>query len=222
MAICVGYFERDAETEQPSAVTVAGLVAPKSRWGYFDTRWPRALRDRSLSALDRAELQRLAKLTDEHVLCGAACTLSLDDYEAMNQHHQLAEAVSGPYGICAAVIVARVQQWMARHHPEHLTLFVFEEGHIDHREVLRVLSAEGIDRGEPIQIWPRQWTDERGRKRLLRPFEACDLLAPSNDSGLLDRLATRSAWEHITLGRQHLSILCDALAVPSREQPYVS
>jgi hypothetical protein len=105
---------------------------------------------------------------------------------------------------------------MAVHHPDDLTLFVFEEGDITHREIRRILAADGITRGEPVQLWPRQWIDERGRQRHLRPFEACDLLAPESGSDVADRLSRRDACEHEWLDRDHLRRICSALGVEPR------
>ena len=240
MAICVGYFEREQSGASPSMVTVAGYVSTKARWRYFEERWPRALRAEHLTAFSGQDfargtgefssgwidneprkvrlIQALARLTEQHVLRAFSCSVRVDDYEAINGEYRLAEAASGPYGICAACIVARVQYWMAKHHPDDLTLFVFEEGDVDHREIRRILVAEGVDRGEPVQVWPRQWTDERGRRRFLRPFEACDLLAPGCGSEMADRLSRRSSVEHEVLDRDHLLQTCRALAVARRDR----
>jgi hypothetical protein len=65
-------------------------------------------------------------------------------------------------------------------------------------------------------VWPRQWTDERGRLRHLRPFEACDLLTPESTSDIGDRLLRRDACEHEWLDRDHLRRICGALAVATR------
>jgi len=142
--------------------------------------------------------------------------MDLEDYGAVNQERRLAEDVSGPYGVCAAVVMQAIQRWMAEHQPDDLTLCVFEDGEIDHREIRRILTAEGVDRGEPAQIWPRQWTDERGRRRFLRPLEACDLLLPGCKSGLSDRLSQRSDWEHERIDRNRLLRICETLGVARR------
>ena len=64
-------------------------------------------------------------------------------YEAINREYRLSETVSGLYGICAGCLMVRIQQWMAEHHPDDLTLAVFEEGDVDHREIRRILKARG-------------------------------------------------------------------------------
>lgn len=241
MAICVGYFEAGQPPDAPAAITVAGLISPKARWRYFDERWPRVLRHEGLAAFNgqdfihgtreftagwadngprrRRLVQTLTRLAEQHVLRGCSCSLRLDDYEAINEEYRFAEAAGGPYGICAAGVIGHVQAWMAQHHPDDLTLFVFEDGDTDHREIRRILMAEGIERGEPVQLWPRQWTDERGRHRFLRPFEACDLLIPGCDSGLTQRLTSRDSYEHHVLDREHLLRICGALAVGRRAMP---
>jgi len=238
MAICVGYFEVDRPAAAPAIVTVAGFVSSKGRWRYFDERWPGVLRHEGLTTFNGHDfmrgtgefaggwiengprrlrlIQTLARLAEQHIVRACACSLRLDDYDAINQDYRFAEAASGPYAICGARVIARVQPWMAEHHPDDLTLFVFEEGDIDHREIRRILTAEGIDRGEPVQLWPRQWTDERGRHRFLRPFEACDLLIPGCGSGLAHRLAQRASYEHDLVDREHLLRIGKALAVGRR------
>jgi hypothetical protein len=230
MTICVGYFE----AEPPDAVgafTVAGLVSPKTRWRDFDERWPRALRHEGVAAFGGRDfrqgtgefgagwandeprrgrlIQTLVRVADQHVIRGCSCSLRVEDYEALDQASDVRGTVGGPYAICAAAVIKRIQAWMAVHHPEDLTLFVFEDGEIDHREIRRALRAVGIDRGEPVQVWPRQWTDDRGRRRFLRPFEACDLLMPACFGDLACRLTSRGAYEDLTLDRAHLKNMCE-------------
>lgn len=238
MAICVGYFDHEQSGEGPATVTVAGYVAPRSRWRFFEERWTRALRAEQLTAFNGREfglgtgefatpwadnesrgarlIQRLTTLVAQHVFRGFGCTLRMDDYEQVNDAYRLAEEAGGPYGVCAAHVIACVQRWMAEHHADDLTLFVFEEGDVDHREIRRLASAEGIDRGEPVQVWPRQWTDDRGRRRFLRPFEACDLLLFGSKDTATDRLGPHCSWNGELLDREHLVRICRRLAVTRR------
>jgi hypothetical protein len=229
MAICVGYFGDDQSGGDPRTVTVAGYVASKARWRIFDERWSRALRAERLSAFSGPDFRRgtgefasgwigdpqrqirlirtLTRLTDQHVLAAFSCSLSLEDFDAVNNAYRLAETAGGPYGICAACLIARIQRWMAERCPDDLTLFVLEDGDVDHREIRRVLTAEGITCGEPVQLWPRRWIDELGRQRCLRPFEACDLLAlPS----------MQAAREEEIVDRERLLRVCGGLAIERR------
>jgi hypothetical protein len=238
MAICVGYFEKSDVVDSTRTFTVAGYVSPKARWRFFEERWPRALRAEGLTAFSGQEfigstgefaggwsgnqarrsrfMDTLSRLVEQHVLRGFACSVSVDDYDAVNDDYHLAQSASGLYGVCASWVVIRMQQWMADHSPRDLTLFVFEEGDMDPREVRRVLKAEGVAKGEPVQVWPRQWSDEHGRRRFLRPFEACDLLIPACKSGLSERLSRRSAWDREIVDRRRLLRICEALGVPRR------
>ena len=239
MAICVGYFEEN-DAVPPGRLTVSGLVSQKVRWQALEERWPRVLRGEDVTAFSGRDFIRgagefstgwlddpdrqtrliatLTQMTRQHVLRGMSCSIDLRDYQAIDQKYRFTESVSGPYGVCAACVIGRIQGWMARHRPDDLTLFVFEEGELDHREIRRLLRAEGIERGEPAQVWPRQWTDERGRQRLLRPFEACDLLIPGCKSPLIDQLSERAAWEHEVIDRDHLEWICKALSVAERSR----
>jgi len=232
MTICVGYFGDEQADQNPRTVTVAGYVASKARWRMFDQRWPRVLRAERLTAFNADQFLRgfgefasgwtddpprqvrlirtLTRVAEQHVLRGFACSLSLGEFDAVNAEYCLAERVSGPYGLCAAGLIASVQRWMGEHHPADLTLFVFEEGDVEQREIRRVLGAEGVATGEPPQVWPRQWTDELGRRRLLRPFEACDLMA----LGTL-----RPAHQADVIDRERLLKICRALAVQRRFEP---
>lgn len=238
MAICVGFFGNNDSGE--AIFSVAGYVSPKARWRFFEERWPRALRAEGLSSFNGQEfilsrgpfatdwidnqarrsrlLAALARLTQQHVLGGFACSVRVDDYEAINREYRFSETVSGLYGICAGCLMARVQRWMAEHYPDDLTLAVFEEGGVDSGDIRRILKAEGLNRGEPAQVWPRQWVDERGRQRLLRPFEACDLLMPSCDSGMADLLSRRAAWEQEVVDRDRLRRICEVLEVARRPE----
>ena len=235
MAICVGYFERaESGHGPPTMVTVGGYVTSKARWRNFEEAWARALRAEDLAAFNACDfasgtgefsdgwaddgsrrdrsIQALTRVVEHHVIRAFSCSVHLNDYEAINREYRRPERANGPYGLCAARIIDRVQRWMAVHHPDDLTLLVFEDGDVDHREIRRILTADGIDRGEPVQLWPRQWIDERGRRRHLRPFEACDLLMPESSSAIADRLSRRDAWEHEWLDREHLRRIFSALA----------
>ena len=232
MAICVGYVALEAG---PATMTVAGLVSPKRSWRDLDERWLRVLRREGLNAFDRHEfarsgepaedrtddqarrrrlLQPLAALVDQHVAFGCSCSIPIEDYDAVNAQFRLSEEGGGIYAVCAAAIVAIVGEWIAERHADDLTLFVFEDGLLHPREIRRILAAHGIVNGEPFQIWPRQWTDNRGRRRYLRPFEACDLLMLASD--VQSRLTRRDAYRRVTLDRDHLMRVCGALSIPRR------
>jgi hypothetical protein len=103
---------------------------------------------------------------------------------------------------------------MAERHPEDLTLFVFEDGDLDHREIERAATADRSVRGEPAQVWPRRWTDEVGRTRYIRPFEACDLLSIDGGGFLISRLQERGRFESDVVDRDRLIEL-------SQSQPVV-
>jgi len=237
MAICVGYFEGTDSRDTVGRCTVAGFVAPKARWRFFEDKWARALHGEGLTAFSgrdflavsgeyagwkgdgerRARLiETLSTLTDRHVMAGFSCSILDDDYEDLNHEYRFAELASGPYGLCAGFVMARVQRWMAAHHPEDQTLFVFEDGDLDHHEIRRILNAQGIDKGEPPQMWPRRWRDEQGRRRVLRPFEACDLLLPACKSRLGDLLSARSAFECEGISLERMTQICDGLAIGKR------
>ena len=238
MAICVGYFEAQATGTAPTMTTVSGYVSTKVRWRSLEERWPRILRHEGLTAFNGQDfvdaagefsagwrdnqprrlrlVEALARLIERHTLRAVSCSLRLEDYRAINERYRFAESAGGPYALCAAHVVARVQTWMAQHCPDDLTLFVFEDGDVDHREIRRILKGEGVHRGEPVQLWPRQWTDERGRARHLRPFEACDVLALQlaghREAGRLEG----SRLHREVLEPDHLRRLCHELAVAER------
>jgi hypothetical protein len=100
---------------------------------------------------------------------------------------------------------------MAAKHPDDLTIFVFEQGDLEQRELLRMLEPAGTHAGEPPQLWPRQWRDERGRQRHLRPLEACGLFTHDPDDAFLKRLTARSLLESRSLDAQQLARMCEAL-----------
>ena len=239
MAICVGYFEGNDSRDTIGRFTVAGFVAANTRWRSFEERWTRALRAEGLTRFggrdfvsasgefsgwkhdgDRQTrlIESLSRVVDHQVMAGFSCSIRDDDYEDLNHTYQFAERVSGPHGVCAAFVMARVRRWMATHHPSDQTMFVFEDGDLDHREIRRMLSAQGIEPGEPPQVWPRRWNDEQGRPRVLRPFEACDLLLPVCKSELGDLLSARGAFECEGIGQDALTPICEALDVARRSR----
>jgi hypothetical protein len=141
----------------------------------------------------------------DQLTLGVSCSLSLADYRAAARTLPHPEMLPTPYAVCAGVAMARILRWMANAPSRDVTLFVFEDGSIDHQQVRQIAAAEGINHGEPVQIWPREWRDEHGRLRRLRPLEACDLLVPSCGSGLPDRLIERGSWDEERLNRDRLS-----------------
>lgn len=233
MAICVGYLEAN-ERDAPAALTVTGLVSPKVCWQSFEDRWPRALRAQGLTAfsgrdfvqgtgefsggwMGNAErrsrlIAALSRVAAEQVTLGVSYSLSLADYRAVTRTHAHREMLPTPYAVCAGVAMARILRRMADAPSRDVTLFVFEDGGIDHRQVRQVAAVDGIDRGEPVQIWPREWRDEHGRTRLLRPLEACDLLLPGCRSGLPDRLVERGVWDEEFLDRARLAGIFQSMA----------
>jgi hypothetical protein len=240
MAICVGYFEGNDSRYTTGRFTVAGFVAAKTRWRFFEDRWTRALHAEGLNRFSGRDFQSgagefsewkhdadrrtrlieaLSRVVEQQVMAGFSYSIRDDDYEDLNHAFQFAEKVSGPYGVCAAFVMARVRQWMATRHPNDQTLFVFEDGDLDHREIRRVLSATGIDQGEPPQVWPRRWKDEQGRPRVLRPFEACDLLLPVCKSRLGDLLSARGVFECEAIGPAALTRICETAGIARRSRP---
>jgi hypothetical protein len=237
MAICVGYFEPRVASN-PATLTVSGYVSEKKRWRAFEEKWPRALRSEGITAFrgvdfitntgefssgwseDDARRTRLigllTRVTQQHVARAVSCSMRLEDYQAINRTYNLSETVGGPYSVCAAYVMCGIRDWLARYRPDDLALFIFEDGEIDHRCIRRILTAEGIDRGEPPQFWPRQWKDEQGRHRFLRPLEACDLLMPGCSSGIADCLKQRGSWDDEVIDRKRLMALCKTLSVTLR------
>ena len=230
MAICVAYLEA---SHQDATLTVAGLVSPKARWQSFEERWPRALRAEGLTSfngrafiqgtgefsngwgLDAGRRRRLVAALDavagQSAILGVSYSLLLHDYRMAARVLPRADAAPSPYAVCAGAAMSRILQWMRAEHSADVTLFVFEDGGIDHQQVRQVAAAEGVAHAEPVQIWPREWLDEHGRRRVLRPIEACDLLMPDCHSGLADRLIRRSAWDQELLDRDRLSRIFNAL-----------
>jgi len=225
MAICVGYLQAN-EQDVPATLTVTGLVSPKASWQSFEERWPRALRAEGLTVfsgrdfiqgtgefsgwLGQPERQTrliaaLSRVAAGPVALGVSYSLSLADYRAVARTLPHREMLPTPYAVCAGVAMARILRRMAGAPSRDVTLFVFEDGGIDHQQVRQIAAAEGVDHGEPVQIWPREWRDEHGRLRRLRPLEACDLLLPSCRSGLPDRLIERGSWDEELLSRDRLS-----------------
>lgn len=238
MAICVGYFEgRPASSSHARAFTVSGFLSSKARWRQFETQWTRALRQEGLTAFNGADFSRrhrdfaegwddaerrrslanaLARIAEQHTFRAFSCSLGLDDFDEINGEFAFVETAARPYAVCAGVLLACVRRWMAERHPDDLTLFVFEDGDLDHTELRRIVRAENSESGEPPQMWPRQWTDEHRRTRHLRPAEACDLLAIDGAQSLVRRLSEQSRFDRHVVDRNRLLKIAAALNVPRR------
>jgi hypothetical protein len=237
MAMCVGYFGTGQAAGTAATFSVSGFVSSKARWREFEARWTRLLRREGLATFDaedflreegdfangwtdlsrrRGLIEGLGKLVEQHVLRAFSQSVSLADYQAVNAEYAFREAAAGLYGICAASVMTTVRQWMAAKHPDDLTLFIFEQGDIDQRELHRILKVEQAEAGEPPQIWPRHWLDERGRHRYLRPLEACELFVADRDGVFVRRLSERSLLESHVIDRERLVQIRDALEITPR------
>jgi hypothetical protein len=242
MAMCVGYFTSGASRDSARTFSVSGFVSLKVRWREFETRWSRLLRRESLTAFNasdflnktgefaegwsdgarrRALIEALGRLAEQHAFRAFSQTITLSDFDAVNAEYPFAEAAAGPYGVCAALLMANVRHWMAAKHPDDLTLFIFEQGDVNQREIQRILEGARSISGEPAQMWPRQWRDEHGRQRYLRPLEACQLFAADRDGVFLKRLAERSLLESQIVDRSYLLQIRDALEVMPRSEMQV-
>jgi len=242
MAMCVGYFSSGASRDSARTFSVFGFVSSKLRWREFETRWSRLLRRESLTTFNaddflnetgefaegwsdaarrRALLEALGRLAEQHVFHAFSQTLNLADYDAINTEYPFAETAAGPYGVCAALLMAHVRRWMAAKHPDDLTLFIFEQGDVNQRELQRILEGARSISGEPAQMWPRHWRDERGRYRYLRPLEACKLFPADRDGVFVKRLSDRSLLEARTVDREQLATICDALDIAPRSRTQV-
>src|SRR5262245_15058027 len=237
MAMCVGYFGSEESGDAANVFSVSGFVSSKARWREFETRWSRMLRREGLTAFSsedflneaggfaagwsdrsrrRGLIDALGRLAEQHVFRAFSLSISLSDYNAVNAEYALSETGAGPYGVCAALLMRGVREWMAAKHPDDLTLFIFEQGDIDHRGLQRILRAASTEAGEPAQMWPREWRDERGRHRYLRPLEACALFPADRDGIFLKRLQERSLLEPQSVDRKQLERICRALQLAPR------
>lgn len=239
MAMCVGYFGGGTSREEPTTFSVAGFLSSKARWREFEARWSRMLRHEGLTAFNaddflndtgefangwndharrRGLIEALGRLAEQHIFRAFSESVNLVDYEAINSEYAFSEAAGGPYAVCAARVMVSARQWMATKHPDDLTLFIFEQGDIEQRELRRMLKAAGAEAGEPPQMWPRQWRDERARQRYLRPLEACELFAADRDGVFVRRLTERSVFESQAIDRQQLERICHTLEIAHRSE----
>jgi hypothetical protein len=237
MAMCVGYFNGRDSRDSAGLFTVSGFVSSKVRWREFETRWSRQLRQEGLATFNATEwmngtgefasgwsdvprrrglMAALTRMTEQHVLHAFTQTISLSDYDAIDAEYEFGRAVGGPYNVCAALLMTTVRRWMAAKHPDDLTLFIFEQGDIEQRGLQRMLEGVRAETGEPAQIWPRRWRDERGRRRHLRPLEACQLFAADQDGSFQKRLTERSLLEAGIVDREQLARVCRALGIAHR------
>lgn len=237
MAMCVGYFGGGESRDVAGTFSVSGFVSSKVRWREFEMRWSRMLRHEGPTAFNaddflneagefangwsdparrRSLIDALGRLVEQHVFRAFSQSISLADYDVVNAEYAFSETAAGPYGVCAAFLMTSVRQWMAAKHPDDLTLFTFQQGDIDQRELQRILRSAGAHSGEPAQMWPRRWLDERGRNRYLRPLEACELFPADRDGVFLKRLTERSLLEARSVDREQLERICQALEIAPR------
>lgn len=78
-------------------------------------------------------VERLARITEQHIVRAFSCSLAVEDYEDVPRERRPG-VTTGLYGLCAGLLVARVRRGMTERHPDDLTLFVFEDGDVDHRK----------------------------------------------------------------------------------------
>ena len=93
----------------------------------------------------------LSRVAADQVTLGVSYSLSLADYRAVSRTLPHREMLPTPYAVCAGIAIGRILRRMADAPSRDVTLFVFEDGGIDHQQVRQIAAAEGIDHGEPVR-----------------------------------------------------------------------
>jgi hypothetical protein len=184
------YFDASGAPDDPCvhSLTVAGFIASGDQWEVFDRRWKKVLKKYGVTALhmrdfshSRGEFEGwdkvpkkmrrplfigdLVTILQKLMRYSFASTISLDDYRANEERYKIREiasplAIAGLMGVEHLVAVARDMR-----QPLDQMSVMFEDG--------------DVDKGN-LEDWVRGHFGIRIRfekKRFIKAFEACDLLA---------------------------------------------
>jgi hypothetical protein len=190
MAMFTAYFDASGAPDDPNVhnLTVAGFVASTDQWIIFDRRWKKVLKKYGVTALHMKEfahskgefegwdkepkkkrrplfIGELVTILQRLMRCSFASTISLDDYRKNEERYKIRK-VASPLAIAGLMAVAdllAVAKDMRQ--PLDKLLLMFEDGDIDKGNL-----EEWVKGHFGLKI---HFED----KKLIKAFEACDLLA---------------------------------------------
>ena len=248
-----GYFDASGSAEDPSTgiLTLAGYVATVEQWAKFERAWESVLSEEGVPDFHMAHfahskgafsegwknnekrrrsfLEKLVTVIEASIEKGFTTSMRLTDFAVVNSEYQLQEQISGPYGLCASMIAAKVRGWIGEKHGDEPTAYFFEYGDAHQQDVKRVMARDTVGFGQPPEFPRKRWQERPdGTTYYLRPFEAADfaayeirkavpLIGKGKDvRGSLRQLLHRVPHENGTLGKDELRHICAVSAVPRR------
>ena len=209
MAVFFAYFDASGDADDPACrvLSVAGWIAPETKWRRLEHAWKRVCDREGVSGLhmkdfahsrrefegwkcDEPRRQRflgdLAKIIHHHTNREFSHTMFLDGYRAVNEQYELREHVGSPYAIGVWLSILAVQDWMKKTHPSDDVLFAFEKGDGDEGLITRQLKSDGIDLGVDPIFLKKHWSDDDGQIRTVPALECADFLAYEHAKGMTD------------------------------------
>lgn len=233
MAVFVAYFDAGGSTEDPNSriISIAGWIATEARWRRLEKAWRTICDHEGVSGLhmkdfahsrgefqgwagDETRRQRfladLAAAIHRHTNRDFSCSLFLDGYRAVDEQYKFHEHVGHPYMIGGWACIQSVREWMAKTHPDDLTLFVFEKGDAHQSELLGLLKRDGIDLGHDPIFMKKRWK-EGGKSYTSPALECADYLAYEHVKNLTDIINGKR-----TKARGSLGLLAKYFNQPAR------
>ncbi len=208
VAVFVAYFDAAGDSADPNihVLSVAGWIAPQSKWRQLERAWSKVCEREGVSALhmkdfahstgeysawkgDEGRRQRflsdLVKTVRRHTNRDFSQSAFLDGYRAADKKYEFHERVGHPYAICALMCINNVRDWMSKTHPKDDVLFVFEKGDRYQHELIQLLSRDKIDLGLDPQFIEKRWQDGSSMG-FTRALECADFLAYEHHKTLTD------------------------------------
>lgn len=169
------YADDSGSRRDTVTLSASGFLAPVERWDEFKLKWNQVKNEFGISGPFHAHLfatckgefevfkgkaneqrrfiRKLIQVLRDHAVYGAAASVVLSDYKAVNDIYLLDDAYGGPYPLCARLAIMWVDKWTEQH-PEVKVKFIFEDGAHGNDALFRVMHEEG--RGSEISFLKKE------------------------------------------------------------------
>jgi hypothetical protein len=212
VSLFAAYLDASGEPIGYAVMSVAGMVAPISKWKRFEIEWREALDKEHIKSFHmtdfaasqgefvgwkgdkerrRSFLRALTAIIKKNTNKFLMASIELDAWNSVNRSYQLEEKLHSPYALCGYMCVLMANKWAKGKGKRSSAIeYFFEDGDDGQEGLKKLCKRDGI---EPLFQ----------SKQKLCPFEAADLVAWKN------RIACTNALKIEARGKQGESSLTD-------------
>jgi len=204
------YFDASGENEGFPILSVAGAVAPVSKWVRFERQWNQALADEGVTEYHASQfhsnhgefrdwkgdvsrrakfLDRLKQIIRDNTNKHFSTSVEIAAWDSVNKEFCLKEAFHSPYALACFGVIDETRKWGQRKGVSSSLEYIFQEGDKGWGGLLKLCAPHGI---APIRL---------PTKKAI-PFQVGDLLA----------------WKSRTVATNALRILEDTERNPTEKE----